>query len=279
MAPLLCRLMALGWVMVVGAGLSLLMSARAAWGWLEHELRMIPDFELYAQGGLGVWPSVGGRLAGSLGPDVFAWLSIACAGLIVWAVYRRGGTFAAVLFSVSPASLYLAYAGIDNLGLAALALAAAGLRPLLLAPLAVALHLAVAPFALLELWRRRPNGWVLAGLGIFLGIPLIIALALTPYAGILAAPFDPMFLPYCGLGVAVGLALALPLLPFVSPSWSLLVPFVLGGLLCGLQTHLQARYLLPAVVYLAMKAQRPSWLTWPRRAPVRVRRAGMSQAR
>lgn len=257
-------------LVLVAAGL---VTATATYGWFGQQLRMLPDFDLYTQGGLGLYPSPLGRAIGALGPDVFAFVSIASTAACVFAVAAMSRTpaLAAWLVVASPAALYLAYAGIDSIGLALLLLglsaelrsssgarrssgprSGVGARWVAAAALA---HLSLVPFALVELLRRSTPAARLAALGV--AIPAALALAMTPYAPVLWLWMQWDSLPAAALGAAAGLALSFPALLVVRPPRYWLFAMFVGVVECALQVHLQARYFLPAALIACMGAPRP----------------------
>ncbi len=239
-----------------------LVAWRSWHAWVNHRQRMIPDFDLYTQGGLGIWPTIPGRALGALGPENFARLSIMAGALAVFIACARSRSpvFAALGLVLSPASLYLAYAGIDPIGLLLFVVAAVGYRTLPIAVAAATTHYALLPYVLLELYRRRPNPVVAATLLCVLAVPVTVALTMTPYSGLVYGLLDWRVLPYSILGVGAGVALGGLLWLFVIPTKRIIAPFLVGGALCGVQTHVQARYLLPAVFLLALEAESPTAL-------------------
>ncbi len=267
-----------GWL---APGLAASLIAWRSWhAWIDHRQRMIPDFDLYTQGGFGVWPTIPGRALGALGPENFARLSIIAGALAVFIACARSRSpvLAALGLVLSPASLYLAYAGIDPIGLLLFVVAAVGCRTLPVAVAAAATHYALLPYVLLELYRRRPNPVVAATVLCVLAVPVAIALTITPYSGLIYGLLDWRILPYSIIGVGAGVALGGLLWLFVSPSKRIIAPFLVGGLLCGVQTHVQARYLLPAVFLLALEAEGPTaMLCWlGKRSPFRGSRFSLA---
>lgn len=242
-------------------------AARSAWGYFGLELVMLPDFALYSSGGLGLFPSPLGRLLGSLGPAPFAVVSVVGAGVCTLAVglaaRARGASmaWACWLFALSPASLYLAYAGVDAPALALLLLAFGSRHTLGRAAgvtLAALTHLSLVPFALL-LGRRGYAGWLA---GSVLGLVALGSVLLTPYSGVVFGILEPGALTAMGLGALVGLGLSLPALLFVGrPPLAWWFALAVGVLECGAQHHLQARYLLPAAAIAAASARWPAWST------------------
>lgn len=244
--------------------LAAVLAGRSAGGYFGDGLIMLPDFQLYTQGGLGLFPSPLGRALGFFGPLPFALISIFAAGVCLFAVAlaarRAGGSpaLAALCFFLSPASLYLAYAGIDSIGLALLLLAFAGVASYWLLPAAALTHLSLLPFTMLRLPRSlaaRASLTVVAGCA-------ITSLALTPYAGILTGLFHSGAPEAMASGFLVGILLSLPALFFVGNRlpgpW--VVALMIGVLECGLQHHLQARYLLPAAAIINVYVIVPAWL-------------------
>lgn len=234
--------------------LALAMVVRSAVAWHNVGLNMQPDFDLYTQGGLGLYPSPLGRLAGALGPHPFAWLSILCSGLCVLAVgllaRRYGGSpaWSSALFFLSPASLYLSYAGIDAIALALLLLALSGIAGPLLGPVAALTHLSLLPFAILFLPWTWPGRFV----AIVLGGAVSLSLLLTPYSGVLLGWMHRDALTALWQALAASLILLGVGALWVRFSPTVLLFFSVGVVECVLQHHLQARYLLPfAAVALA----------------------------
>lgn len=237
--------------------------ARCWYGYFGEALIMQPDFSLYTQGGLGLFPSPIGRLLGFAGSTTFALVSVLASGVCIIAIAlaaRRAGGSAALasgLFFVSPASLYLAYAGIDSIGLALLLLAFAGVGAYWLLPVAALTHLSLAPFALLRLPRS------LAAQAAFTVViaASVAALLLTPYAGILTGLLHEGAPRAMASGLLVGVVLSSPAIWFVrSGSSYWLIAMGIGVLECGLQHHLQARYFLPAAAIAAVHVSVPAWL-------------------
>lgn len=236
---------------------------RSAYGYFDLGLVMRPDFQLYTQGGIGLFPSPVGRLLGVLGPVPFALVSIAASGVCVWAVAlaarRRGLSprLAAVVFVCSPGSLYLAYAGIDSIGLALLLLSIAGAWSAWTLPLSALTHLSLAPFSLLALPRTLAAR---AAVGVVAACTFG-SLLLTPYAGILTGLLHSGAPAAMGYGFLVSIVLSFPALLFVRGvpgMWW--VATGVGVAECGLQHHLQARYLLPAAAVAAVYARSPRWV-------------------
>ncbi len=251
-------------LIVVAAGL---MGLRSFYGWSEFDLRMVPDFELYTAGGVGLYPSPLGRLAGSLGPDVFAGLSIGASVALVlvigFAVRRRRGGLAAVAglaaLAVAPASLYFNYAGIDALALLPFALAAAGVLPIVFAVVAGLTHLSLAPYLVLLMPRPSQASWWSWFVLVPFGFIVAAALLMTPYAGILTQLVAVAFVSNFVLGLAAWAILSAPLFLFGRPSGRTWLAALIGAAECGAQNHLQARYLLPAVVLGFVDMKRPAF--------------------
>lgn len=249
--------------MIVPLLCAALVAGSAWWAWATVRLRYSPDFELYSQGGLGIYPSPLGRVAGSLGEDVLVGLSILSAALVVLLVWRAAGTsWAAVALTLSPVTLYLGHAGIDPVGLALYTAALAGIRPGLTLTAAALTHWALAPFVLFEVARSKCLSWAQrALLSFFLGGAALIVLIVTPYGGIVAGLLDGGF-PLAFLqGLAAGVALAAPALLVFRQRPAHVVALLIGAFECGLQQHLQARYLLPAAVLLVATGELRGWPT------------------
>jgi len=239
-----------------------LVSAFAAYGWHLGAV-MVPDFSLYTQGGLGLFPSPVGRLLGALGPDAFAVLSIGGAGLVVLSAAAlaraRGGDPGVAAACVLPGALWLGYAGIDPIALALLGFGLFLAKPALVG-LAAGAHLSLVPFAVLELGRRStwPARYALA----FVGLCAAFALALTPYQAILWLWLDWQALPIAGAALLAGLALSLPGLLLTRPTGLWLFALAVGVVESAAQVHVQARYLLPAVMLAGVGVPRG----WPLQA-------------
>lgn len=228
--------------------LALLTAGRCWWTWQRFGYTMEPDFSLYTQGGLGLFPSPLGRALGALGAQPFAAASTVAAGAVVvlcaLLARRLGGSasLAALLAALIPATLYLGYTGIDPIGLAVL-LAAILWHSSLLGVTAALLHLSLAPFALLLLPRSTwPARFALVA---FSGL-LVACLLLTPYSDIVYGLFNPDALTAAALGGLAFLAIAAPALLLVQANRLVWLAATFGVAECVAQHHLQARYLLPA---------------------------------
>lgn len=182
------------------------------------DARLIPDTELYAAGGLGLYPSPLGRVLGLAGtPGLIVASSSAAAIVVVLTAlvarsYGRDMFLPALLAFIVPASVWLIFPGVDAAGVCLLlgAVLARRRAPLcaLLLVLAPAVHLATAPVALGLAWVLLP--WAVAytyslTLAI-LGATLVVA---TPYA--LALSLDLRSIGYGVASVALALSIALPL--------------------------------------------------------------------
>jgi hypothetical protein len=141
--------------------------------------------------------------------------------------------------------LYLSHAGADTISVAFYAAALAGIRPGLTLTAGVLTHWALLPFALLELVRAprlHPAAKIVAGY-FLLGSAIIVLIA-TPYGGIVAGLVDGRFPLAFAQGLGAGLLIGLPAILVFRVGPVHLIGWVLGAAECGLQGHLQARYLL-----------------------------------
>lgn len=242
---------------------------RSTWGYYDLGLTMQPDFQLYTVGGIGLFPSPIGRLLGALGPDIFAIISILASAVCVIAVAliarrcKLAPGLAATLYVISPASLYLSYAGIDAIGLALLLLSIAGVASKWLLPLSALTHLSLVPYVLVTL----PRTLAAYATTITVTFTALAALLMTPYSGVIFGILHPDALQAMALGFLLGIGLSLPALFFVRRVPGIYyAALAIGVFECGVQHHLQARYLLPAAAIAATQVQAPAWLRVPRKA-------------
>ncbi len=230
--------------------------------WVNHNLRWEPDFSLYTQGGLGLYPSPIGRLLGSFGITTFAIFSIIGSALVVFLVFRASGTvWSSVAIALSPVVLYLAHVGIDGIALAFYAASLAGIMPARMLTIAALTHFSLVPFVALEVVRSKrlsPLGKVVIA---YFVVPCVaMVLAVTPYGGVVSGLFDRDFPLAFVQGLGAGVIVAAPAILLFRLRPSVVVGFVIGAFECGIQGHLQARYLLPAAIFLAATGTRRSWV-------------------
>jgi len=231
-----------------------------------------PDTGIYAQGGLGLFPSPVGRALGAFGVVGLAVATVAASAALPWLAARIalqvGGspTLAAVVALLTPLALWSIFVGVDALGAAfVLAGVLAHLRgrpthAIAWAALAAATHLATLPLVVLLVlvvvprWRER-----LVVVAIFAAFAALV-LAVTPYGGNLAVLDHPADIAKVGV-----LTVLLALLPYSVATKRLLrrtqlrpllVALAAGtaaaaGFVGGLERQTNARYALPLVVLLA----------------------------
>lgn len=261
-----------------------LSGARALVGWLVLDATLIPDTELYAAGGLGLFPSPIGRALGAFGVVGLGVATVVGSAALPYLAARLatraggGALFAAAVAFATPLALWSMFVGVDAIG-AALFLAAcvAGLEHrygwlVAFAALAVLTHLAVLPLVVLLVlvvassWAHRLVG--LAVLAAFAGL----VLAFTDYGPVVYSLDDPAAIAKVG-----GLTLLIAFLPYVvalrrllsaSDLRPLLVACALGtafaaGLVGAAERQSNARYALPLVVLLAAVVARPRPLAVP----------------
>lgn len=237
------------WVLLLAA----IAGARALFAW-RLGWYLEPDAELYAQGGVGLFPSPLGRLVGVGGLHALGVLNVVANVLLVLAVARGAellggrGWVAALVFNLAPLGVWSMFVGVDAAAAAALVAAMVwghgrpGLRLLLLV-VGVMLHpaLLLVVVAYLVVIRPVPALWLTAA-----GMALALA---TPYRGIVL-DLDPFRVLTAAAITAAFYALTLP--AFIARSVLLVLPAVAGGslaagLVASSSLESNCRYLLPAV--------------------------------
>jgi hypothetical protein len=231
---------------IVGAVVALV--AFAAYAFVGLQLR--PDFSLYVHHAPGLFPSPGGRLLGSLGPVALAAVNAGSAGAVVALLLGRGVRIRRLIYAL-PFLVWLIPAGVDALGtLAALVgLTAASSRSAVATVVAALLHpvAAVAPLARLGSQRLL---LALPAVGV-----LVLALALTPYAGVLRLPtLRAMFAGLWLAGLAWSVAGRRPVGQEVLVVGAVAVAVALVGSGTSGVTLVYLRYLLPLVAYALVRS-------------------------
>lgn len=213
---------------------------------------LIPDTGLYAQGGVGLYPSPLGRLVGVGGVGALALLNVGANVVAVLAAARIAGRLggrpwlAAAVLTVSPLGVWSIFTGVDT---AAAALIAAGLawgrgRFPWHWWAAVAFHpaaaLIVASYAVAV--RPRVGLWVVAAGA--------VAALLTPYRAMLDVD---VWVAVTGALATFGVFLLTTPLLAIAPARSLVLPAAVGGavaagLMGAIAWETNCRYLLPSVV-------------------------------
>lgn len=262
------------WTLVVV--LALAAAARSAWFWTTYRPTLQPDTSLYAQGGLGLFPSPVGRGIGWGGVDALAYVNTAAGFALVLAVAvlaaQLGGNviLAAVLAVLTPLSYWTIFAGVDTLGalLVVVAVAAGARRSSWLAWAgAGATHASTIPIVLVKgvagAWAAssRRLRWLPVA-AILAAITLI--LVLTPYGGNVAVLAHPWRAVRCAL-LTVGIV-TVAYLPAIrrlaSPGGRrLIVPVLLGTAIAaaavGSERSSSSRYGLPAAMVMCAVAATP----------------------
>lgn len=232
--------------------LAIAAGVRAAVAYFMFGATLDPDTSLYAQGGVGLFPSPAGRLLGVGGQPALALGNIAANVVLVLAVARMaaqlGGRprFAAAVFVLCPLSWWTIFAGVDTIA-AALLLASFVWMPyrwhLAGFGAAVAFHPAalLVVVAYLAIARLRLALWLVAG-----GLGLAIA---TPYRA-MVLHLDPLTVATGAIATAGIFLLCCPV--YLSPVARFVVPAIAGGsiaagLMAGASWETNARYMLPAV--------------------------------
>lgn len=245
------------WPKVVVGLASGVAATRALIAWLTVRADLDPDTSLYAQGGLGVFPSPLGRFIGLGGPWAIALVNIAANALLVLAVAafaeRIGGRgwAAALLVVVAPLSLWTIFAAMDTVAAALFMSGLAWGRRRTFFSLAVGLHLAALLVVVAYAFGRRP--W-LALAALAAGGIVVLS---TPYRGILL-DLDPVTVATSAVATA-GIFL-FTFLPFTLRLWEVRWVLIGGVLAAGLVStstwETNMRYTLPAVGLAAALATR-----------------------
>lgn len=237
--------------------------ALASYVWLGAVLE--PDTELYAAGGLGLFPSPLGRLIGCGGVELLAAANAGANVLLVLGAAElaraRGGRpiLAALIALLAPLAAWSIFASVDTIGAACVVWALIALecghrkRSAGLGALAAGFHLAaILVLAALVVWRARARARLL--LPPVAAVGLVLAL-LTPYRAIVLElrPFTAASSAAATLGV-----FALTFLPWLL-RLELVLPIAAGGAIAaGLVSsstwETNCRYMLPAVPVAAAAA-------------------------
>jgi len=181
--------------------------------WYALHPHLIPDTGLYAAGGIGLYPSPLGRLAGSLGLDVLAWVNAAAvAGTVLAAAhlarrYNGSPVLAALCVFFAPLAAWTIFPGVDALGALAVLLVLLWGSPWVLVTACV--HLAALPVAVGVYIVRTRNVYVGA---VALAIGLVLAL-MTPYAEVFRSTFPVE--AALRVGAQTGLIIFATLVPLV----------------------------------------------------------------
>lgn len=245
-----------------------------------------PDTSLYAQGGLGVWPSPLGRLVGVGGLPALVALNVAANALLVLGVVllaasssssgagaaerrtfagARRAQAAGLLVLVSPLAVWSIFVGMDTIAAAALVFGLLALRRAhrtaskALGGLAAGFHMA-AIAVLAFAWTDGRSGMRYRAIGSAAVALLGLALALvTPYgAALQELDLDRAASSAIATAAVFGLTF-LPWLPRLRPA----LPAIAGGAVCsGLMAssswETNCRYMLPAVAIASAAAVRSS---------------------
>jgi hypothetical protein len=243
---------------------AVLVAARAELAWALLRLRAEPDFGLYTQGGLGLFPSPLGRALGAAGAPAFALLGAAAAGLAVLFVAQLAAAHgtdplrAALLFALLPLGWLTAAAGADSLGLAiflgglVLVRRGFGRRGVLAISAGVLTHAQLAPFVLVSgvRWSRAALLTVVP-----IAIVCVVSLLLTPYSGVVVQLGQPAAVGAFLVAFVIGGLLVLAASPTTSSTW---LAVGIAAAECGAQHHFQARYFLPAFALACASSVSPA---------------------
>lgn len=243
--------------------LAALAAVRAAVCALLLGATLDPDTELYAQGGVGLFPSPLGRVIGMGGIPAIALANAATNFVLVLGVARlaalHGGRprLAALLVVVAPLGLWSIFAGMDTIAAALIvwSLVTARRTRALCELAAVLAH----PAALLVvvLARLRPSRASLLSASAACALGAIVCLA-TPYRAALL-DLDPLVVVTSAIATAAVFAATFLLAWKLRPA----IPAIAGGslasgLMAGAAWETNLRYLLPAVGVAAASVTRRS---------------------
>lgn len=224
--------------------------ALGAWALLDPRPELVPDTALYAQGGVGLFPSPLGRLVGVGGVPAIVALNVVSNALLVLGCIRLAGSrWAGVVALLAPLGVWSIFAGMDTAAACALVWAASELdrgrvaRSAGLGALAVGFHMAAILVVGAFVLQRRSGRLVLV-----LGAISVALAAATPYRSALLE-LDP-WLVVTG-AIATAAVYLLTFAPFVLRLVPAL-PAIAGGalasgLVAGHPWETNCRYMLPAV--------------------------------
>lgn len=240
---------------------AVMVGGRGLHAWWAHEHQLIPDFALYTQGGVGLFPSPLGRAIGALGPNVLGTASAVAGGLSVALVgYLARSALAAWLFGLLPLTLWLSFASVDGIGLA-LILAAFGSSSAVLAGVAAAVHLQLTPFAMAYLVVR--GGWKSTAAAMGLLAIVVPAMLMTAFSGLVYQALDLPGMVRHGLIGCWPAVLTVGLVVLVSARRGVVLGSTfLAAAECAVQHHANPRYFLLPVA-LACSTLKP-WREWVR---------------
>lgn len=223
--------------------------------WFTFHWDLTPDTSLYAQGGIGLYPSPVGRLLGAFGPTPLAIAnSLAAMGCVLLAASIASSVgarpvAAALAAFFLPLGVWTLFNGVDALG-AMFVLAAIYFGRKSYLAIGALTHTSLVPTFLLSMRRRY---WLL------LGCIIALVLLLTPYGGI--THLHPVSSLAAGAGtVGIILLCTLPCLyglyrtrQLWQPAAILLVSaFLAAAMQAGNDpTHTNARYGVPFSMLLA----------------------------
>lgn len=244
------RKLGAGDLCILGVAIASGLRAFAAWRYFGAVLE--PDTALYAQGGVGLFPSPLGRLVGMGGVAAVAALNVAANVVLVYAIAgvarRMGGRpwVAVLVFAATPLSWWTIFAGVDTAAAALIVGAFAwgyGLRHLWWFAAASLFHLAalLVVAAYVAVLHRAAALWLL-----LVGVALALA---TPYRSVVL-DVNPRTVAASAILTALLAGLTAPF--WLGRSAVLVLPALAGGALAaGLVSsgaiETNARYMLPAV--------------------------------
>lgn len=243
------------WLVLALAAVS---GLRALLGYTLAGATLTPDTGLYAQGGVGLFPSPLGRLVGNAGVHGLAALNVVAAVAIVLLVAELaasvGGSrgFAAACFVLCPLSWWTMFAGVDTIAALCvvaglLAVRRGSVRGFAgLAAVAVGFHMAALLVVVAVLLCSRY--WRVALWAVVVGLA---ALVVTPYAPLLL-DVDPFAVSSSAAVTLVVFVLCLPVVLASGLASLRLVPVLVGcvaasGLVASQAFETNMRYTLPAV--------------------------------
>jgi hypothetical protein len=150
----------------------------------------------------------------------------------------------------------MAYAGVDSMGtlLFLLFYVSFGQKRFILGISAILTHFSVAPYLVFSIYKRSSLAARLTVLSFLL--PILIALAFTPYSPVLWSFLSYKFYYAFVWGLILAALLSGPLFWLLAypSSWILYLP---GSIASGMEHHVQVRYYLPAMAIQATTQLRP----------------------
>lgn len=248
---------------LASAGIAALVLTRTGVAFFGHGNKLVPDFSLYTQGGVGLWPTPTGRFLGMFGQTFFGGLSVVSAGAITFMIGLIARSWVpALLFAVYPLALWVDFASIDNVALAVFLLGVL-VHPAFYA-VGASLHLQLVPYAFAAIVMRGKKA--ACSIAAFLALITVIALLLTPYSALVYRLASPV--PLVTHGFVENWSTWIMLTPLILLSTRrtlVLTSALLAAFECGLQHHASPRYFMLTLALGCIYFDRQRVTRWAQR--------------